>query len=317
VAPRAAAIAAGVTYLAALAAAPYVLHAGPRGIREERPLAALRTAEPVTRVATPFAEPPFLDPVGLSPTDLDLAARSRLGAAPFTVLSRIDQVDVYTGLTPRRTIEFVEKLGADVWTALRRYGLTHVVLKSPRPEGSGPVEEAAKEGGARVWEDRAWGIEAWAVPHRAWARFAPRVVPVAGAADALDALAQYELAGFDVAVVEGAPPTGAARGRVLSVERRPERVRIEAEATGPAWLVVNDSWDPGWKAWIDGTPAPILRTDVLVRGVPFPEGRHVLEMRYEPWEARAGAWVALAGVVGATGLAIVGLVRRRRDAPAP
>ena len=123
-------------------------------------------------------------------------------------------------------------------------------------------------------------------------------------------------AGADVAVVEGGPPAGTAPGRVLSVERHAEWLRVDAEASGEAFLVVNDSHFPGWHATIDGAAVPILRTDYLVRGVSFPAGRHVLEMRYEPWEAKVGMWLTVAGLlaVGALGTlhSIVGTFSRAK-----
>jgi len=265
----------------------------------------------VTRVATPLADPPYPNPLGLDPADADVAARSRMGVAPFTIGSRIDQVDVYTGLTPRRVIRFVERMGPDVWTALRRFGLTHVVLKAPADEPSAAVARAAVDGGALSLSSEPWRFSVWSVPHRAWARFVSRAVPVADEQQALEALAGYELAGMGTAVVEGPPPEGTAPGAVLSAVREPERIRIDAEATGPAFLVVCDSYAPGWRAEIDGRPAPIYRTDYLVRGVPFPPGRHVLEMSYEPPEARLGFVLAAAGLLGMAALGAFGLRRGR------
>ncbi|TSK05005.1 MAG: YfhO family protein [Geobacter sp.] len=57
----------------------------------------------------------------------------------------------------------------------------------------------------------------------------------------------------------------------------------------------NDSFCPGWQATLDGREAPLWRADYLVRAVPFPPGRHVLEMRYAPWEVRGGWALTLCG----------------------
>lgn len=305
------ALAAAVVVAAGYASAGFALHSGVRGVEDAAPLATIRAEGPVTRVATPLADPPYPNPLGLDPADADVAARSRMGVAPFTIGSRIDQVDVYTGLTPRRVIRFVERMGPDVWTALRRFGLTHVVLKAPADEPSAAVARAAVDGGALSLSSEPWRFSVWSVPHRAWARFVSRAVPVADEQQALEALAGYELAGMGTAVVEGPPPEGTAPGAVLSAVREPERIRIDAEATGPAFLVVCDSYAPGWRAEIDGRPAPIYRTDYLVRGVPFPPGRHVLEMSYEPPEARLGFVLAAAGLLGMAALGAFGLRRGR------
>lgn len=304
---------AALTLAAGWAAAPYVLHAGARAIMDAGALAALRADGPTPRVATPLLDPPFPNPLGLGPADLDVAARSRYGAAPFNVPWRFDQVDVYTGLTPRRVIAFAERLGPDVWTALRRFGLTHVVLRPPADEPAARLAAEAARGSTPVLSSPEWSYSVVAVPHRPWARFAARAVPAPSEAAALEALAGFDLAGIDATVVEGgAPPT--APGRVLAAERGRERVLVDAEASGPALLVVSDSFWPGWTATVDGQPAPILRADVLVRGIPFPPGRHVVELRYAPPEARLGAWLSALGIGAAIALAVLARRSGRRRA---
>jgi uncharacterized membrane protein YfhO len=78
----------------------------------------------------------------------------------------------------------------------------------------------------------------------------------------------------------GAAQRPLAPARIILYESR--RVRIEADADAPALLVLNDANYPGWRAWVDGRPAPILAADHLFRGVSVPTGRHVVEFVYRP-----------------------------------
>lgn len=99
----------------------------------------------------------------------------------------------------------------------------------------------------------------------------------------------------------GSPPEGDA-GRAEIVARKSDRITVAVTATHPAVLVVTESYDPGWRAWVDGTPAPVWRANAIFRGVPVPVGDHRVEMRYRPpsvaWGAAASAvGVALAGVL--------------------
>ena len=48
-------------------------------------------------------------------------------------------------------------------------------------------------------------------------------------------------------------------------------------------LALHDTWYPGWVAEIDGVWAPILRADVLFRGLELPAGRHRVVFRFEPF----------------------------------
>ena len=102
--------------------------------------------------------------------------------------------------------------------------------------------------------------------------------------------------GREDVVLEGASPPSFAPGRVISAERSLDGARIEAESSGPGLLVVNDAWDAGWHATLDGQPAQLLPADGVVRAVRWPGGRHVLAMAYDPYEVRVGSWLSLLGL---------------------
>jgi len=53
-------------------------------------------------------------------------------------------------------------------------------------------------------------------------------------------------------------------------------------AGAPVFVVVADTWLPGWTAAVDGARAPVHRVNHLMRGVPVPGGAHRLELRYVP-----------------------------------
>lgn len=73
----------------------------------------------------------------------------------------------------------------------------------------------------------------------------------------------------------------------------PERVRVRVETNQPGWLVLNDTFYPGWRATVDGTPAEILRANALVRAVAVPAGTHRVEFVYAPRSLEIGAAISL------------------------
>jgi hypothetical protein len=300
--------AAALVLVQSTAASPYALRAGVPDARAQRPLAELRGVEPVTRIETPVDPDTFVAPAPLDDADREVAVRSRMGAAPYAVPSGVDQVNTYTGVIPRRLRVLGNALGPDSWRSMRRFAVTHVVLYEP---GEAPGAEAADaiHGGREVATWPEWRLSAWAVPHRPWAVFAERVAFAATEEEALGAYVAADLAGMPTVILEGTARAAAGPGRVLSAERGDDRVRIEAEGTAGT-LVVNDAWWPGWQATIDGRPVAIWRADFLVRAVPWPAGRHVLEMRYEPEEVRAG-WIVSACGLAALALAAALTLRRR------
>jgi hypothetical protein len=92
----------------------------------------------------------------------------------------------------------------------------------------------------------------------------------------------------------------------------PERVEVDVEASAPAALVVTDELAPGWVATVDGRPTPIVPTASTLRGVPVPEGRHHVSLRYSTPRLRAGIIFSLAAL--ATVLLLV--LMRRSGEPA-
>jgi hypothetical protein len=96
-----------------------------------------------------------------------------------------------------------------------------------------------------------------------------------------------------------------------------ERVRIAVRTDAESYLVLSDSWYPGWVATVDGEEAPIERANLLFRAVRVPPGSHTVEFRYEPQSVRTGALVSAGSIVVTVGLfAGLGLWSRRRRAGA-
>jgi hypothetical protein len=112
------------------------------------------------------------------------------------------------------------------------------------------------------------------------------------------------------AVVEGAPVRpGGGRGRAEIVEYAPNGLALDVEASAPALVVLTDTFYPGWRAWVDGRPAAIYRTNGVVRGVFVGAGRHRVTMRFFPPSQAAG--LALAGLAAAA----IGVMGLRRSPP--
>jgi hypothetical protein len=78
------------------------------------------------------------------------------------------------------------------------------------------------------------------------------------------------------------PVPGAIPGewRVTWREYQPERMRLDVSCPSPCLLVVTDTLNRCWKASIDGYPTPMLRADVMFRGVWLSAGRHQVTMEF-------------------------------------
>jgi hypothetical protein len=72
------------------------------------------------------------------------------------------------------------------------------------------------------------------------------------------------------------------------------RVSLCETFNKPGYVVFNDSYAPGWHAWVDGQPSPILRAYGLFMAVPLStKGQHQVDFRYEPTSFRLGLFVSI------------------------
>lgn len=75
-------------------------------------------------------------------------------------------------------------------------------------------------------------------------------------------------------------------------------LNVEADGPGPAFVAINQTWDTGWQAHVDGVATPVIRTDLALSGVWVPPGNHTVVLAYDdPW-LRAGLWLSLSGCLG-------------------
>jgi hypothetical protein len=134
--------------------------------------------------------------------------------------------------------------------------------------------------------------------------FTESVTPVRGASGALAALLPPSAAGRveDVtrrSVVEGYD--GAVRFTAAGDARLStgaDRMRIElTPAPGPRFLVVNERYHPDWRAEVDGRPARIYPTNLVMRGMVVPVGAQSVTLTFEPFVRPVTAAAFAAGAL--------------------
>jgi hypothetical protein len=88
----------------------------------------------------------------------------------------------------------------------------------------------------------------------------------------------------------------------------PDHLALQVTAPDRCFVVVADTWAPGWSARIDGTkPVPVTLVDAALRGVSVPAGSHLLDLVYTPPGWAFGRALAALGwlawlVMGAWGM---------------
>ena len=151
------------------------------------------------------------------------------------------------------------------------------------------------------------------------ARFVGRLEVVPAPRELLERMANGGDDLADVAFVEETPPSGftgfAANGRggrARFAIDDPERLVIEVDAPARGFLLLADSFYPGWGAKVNGRATPVLRANYMFRAVEVPRGRSMVELRFFPTHLLLGA--VLSGVAA---IVLVGLLAYRRLVAVP
>jgi uncharacterized membrane protein YfhO len=88
---------------------------------------------------------------------------------------------------------------------------------------------------------------------------------------------------------------------VIITEYGLNEVRLQAEMAAPGFVVLSDSYYPGWEATVSGEPASIYRADYLLRAVYVPEGSHEIVFTFLPPDFIVG------GLISAATLTLIGV----------
>jgi hypothetical protein len=204
---------------------------------------------------------------------------------------------------------------------LRTYGVSHVLSPFPEQEAAFPLVSHEKhayiyrvEGAARVRFVRA--ARYVKTDREAGTRFLDNgfdpdreillhEAPEPAQADAED--------GEDV-------PEATAASRPVVTHEDSRHVVIAADAPADGFLLLADTYYPGWTAQVDGTPTPVYRANLSVRGIRLPKGRHEVRFSYEAPGFSRGLTITLLAVslllLWACGAAYVDRrARRYRQSP--
>lgn len=122
----------------------------------------------------------------------------------------------------------------------------------------------------------------------------PSVIPAADALTSLHMLVDKKFdarraaitIGEETAAKTGLPTidssTNTTAASATIVTDRVNVVEIDVNTPQPGMLVLNDSWDSGWKAKLDGVERPVFRVNYAFRGVVVPPGKHTVTFMYRP-----------------------------------
>lgn len=142
-----------------------------------------------------------------------------------------------------------------------------------------------------------------------------KVRQVASDREARDLVERREVDLHDTAVTaravagisESAAGTG---GTVRVIDYRADSLDLSVRTPQAAFLVLSESFYPGWRAWVDGGAVETIRTDIAFRGLVVPAGSHRVAMRFQPAILPVSLAISLATALLLGGLAAWPRIKR-------
>jgi hypothetical protein len=99
--------------------------------------------------------------------------------------------------------------------------------------------------------------------------------------------------------------------RISLARDETDRTELELELPAAGWIVMRDSYYPGWRAFIDGKEARVFRADFMFRAVRVPTGKHWLKFVYHPVSLEMGIFFNLVWYLTGTAAILIALLGRR------
>ena len=94
-------------------------------------------------------------------------------------------------------------------------------------------------------------------------------------------------------------------------------VEIDASLNGSGILVLADSFYPGWRVYVDGKEAKILRANLFFRAVSLPPGKHRVEFRYKPVSFTIGLVISMLTLCGIVAWSLILFMLKKKASTPP
>jgi hypothetical protein len=137
-----------------------------------------------------------------------------------------------------------------------------------------------------------------------------RTIRVAGQTAALTHLGMTDLHGTVILEDASVDLDDVSTGSVTFRRDDPNDIELAVDAPAPRYLVLADTYYPGWRATIDGQKTPIYPADVAFRAVQVPAGQHTVKFAYRPRWRTVENWLSLPVLLFACGFLIYRLKAR-------
>ncbi len=188
---------------------------------------------------------------------------------------------------------------------------TSQTLQPGQAPSAGPLTPLWTEGGITVWQNTL---------ARPRFYFADQIISSSGESQTLATLPTLSAGGRD-AIIEGASASTSAptpeAGAIKVVTDLPGQITLQTQADTARWLIVDEGYDSGWQANIDGASASIHPANEMFQAVYVPAGAHTVHLVYRPTPFIIGALLSALALLTILALLLGDWALRRRARRVP
>ncbi|MCD4785183.1 MAG: YfhO family protein [Candidatus Eremiobacteraeota bacterium] len=87
----------------------------------------------------------------------------------------------------------------------------------------------------------------------------------------------------------------------------PHKVEMDVNSSTDGFLVLTDTFYPGWKAFVDNKPVKIYRADFFARAIPVRAGVHKVVFDFKPDSLRIGLYITIASGLILLAMVLLGI----------
>jgi hypothetical protein len=245
------------------------------------------------------------------------------------MLLGLDDIQGYNPVQVERYVQFINALNGSAQNyhdsnvlpfgldspLLDLLNVRYIIVPNKIPPGRPDLLHLSQRNRTVFSDNRIRVLENASALPRAWiVHQAEQVKTGAG----LEALAAGTIDPRTTALLESAPPdlsqpADSASDTVTMEQSDPDSLRLKVHTDAAGLLVLSETYDPGWDAWVDGKRTKVLVADHALRAVAVPAGTSTVELRYNPPYLRLGLAITL-GTLATVALAAWAIhFRENRD----
>ncbi len=95
------------------------------------------------------------------------------------------------------------------------------------------------------------------------------------------------------------------------LDYQPEKVTIKTTLNKSGFLVLSDTYYPGWQVFVDGKREKLYCANYILRAVYLEAGEHLVEFRYSPLSFKIGSGISIVTLIILMGMVCFGVKRER------